>query len=50
MAEAMTFKLLKEAEKNWKRICGYDEIPRLLSKTLYKNGEVLDDAINQRGI
>ena len=49
MAEAMAFKLLTTAQKNWKKISGYEEIPKLMTKNLYKNGEVLDATNDQRG-
>ena len=50
MAEAMAFKLLKEAERKWNRICGYDEITKLLPQTSYKDGEISDVAVGQQGI
>ena len=41
-ASAMTFKLLQEAEKTWKKIRGFQELPLLLSGTVaYKDGVVL---------
>ena len=46
----MVDKLLKEAEKKWKIICGYDEIPNILSGKLYKNGEMLDGDASQQGV
>ena len=50
MGEAMAYKLLKEAEQKWKRICGYDEIQNILSGKLYKDGEMLDGDASQRGV
>ena len=48
MAEVMAFKLMKEAEKKWRRIKGYEEIPRLLQGSIYKDGkEVVDHPIQQ---
>jgi transposase-like protein len=40
-AEAMAFKLLKEAEKKWHRIDGFSEIQNLLNGIEYKDGVVL---------
>jgi hypothetical protein len=38
VAETMAFKLLLEAEKRWRKLQGYKQIPGLLRGDLYKNG------------
>ena len=50
MAEAMAFKLFKEAEKKWNKICGCGEIKNLLSGRLYKDGVLHNTNINQQGV
>ena len=40
-AKTMAFKLLQEAEKNWRRIRGYEEIKHVLSGVEYKDGVVV---------
>lgn len=42
MAEVMTFKLMKEAEKRWKKIRGFEEIPFLLAGAIYKDGKKVE--------
>ncbi len=37
-ASTMAFKLLQDAEKNWRRIRGYDEIKNVLTGVAYVNG------------
>ncbi len=37
-AEVMAFKLMQECEKKWKSIRGYQDIDKLLSGALYKDG------------
>ena len=41
MAEVMAFKLMKEAEKKWRRIKGYEHIRILLHGGLYKDGKLV---------
>lgn len=41
MAEIMSFKLLLEAEKRWKKIRGAEEIKFLLEGALYRDGELV---------
>lgn len=42
-AATMAFKLLQDAEKNWNRIRGFDEIPNVLAGVAYVNGVVVAD-------
>lgn len=50
-AVAMTFKLLKECEKTWTKIRGYNEITNLLKGVEYKDGVVIDSQEqNQKGV
>jgi transposase-like protein len=49
-AEAMAFKLLKEAEKRWHRIDGFKEIQNLLNGVEYKDGIVLHTKASQEAI
>ncbi|MFK7872757.1 MAG: IS256 family transposase, partial [Oligoflexales bacterium] len=42
IAETMAFKLMLEAEKRWRKLQGYKELPGLLKGDLYKDGELLD--------
>jgi len=49
MAEAMCFKLMKEAEKRWQKIRGHQEIEYLLSGRVYKDGEILEATSGQKG-
>ncbi len=37
-AETMTFKLLKDAENNWRRIRGHEEIKNVLAGVAYRDG------------
>ncbi len=41
IAETMSFKLLLEAEKRWKRIRGAEDIKSLLNGDLYRDGELV---------
>ena len=41
-AETMAFKLMKEAEKKWRKIRGHEEIENLLSGGVYKDGRLLE--------
>ena len=41
MAEIMSFKLLLEAEKRWKKIRGAEDIKLVLSGALYRDGELV---------
>ena len=50
MAEAMGFKLFKEAEKKWNKICGCEQIKNVLSGMLYKDGVLHNNDINQQGV
>jgi transposase-like protein len=43
MAEARRFKLIKEAEKSWRRIRGADKIELLLKCIVFKDGEAVRD-------
>jgi putative transposase len=49
-AEAMAFKLLKEAEKKWHRIDGFAEIQNLLNGVEYKDGVVLHSKTTKEAI
>ena len=40
-AAAMSFKLLQDAEKTWKKIRGYEDLPMLLSGVAFKDGIML---------
>jgi putative transposase len=40
-ASTMAFKLLQDAEKNWNRIRGYEEIPNVLDGLAYVNGVMI---------
>lgn len=42
MAEIMAFKLLLEAEKNWRKLQGFKKIPGLLQGDVYKDGVWVD--------
>ena len=42
MAERMAFKLLKEAEKKWRKIKGFEKIKNLLTGRLYKDGKLIE--------
>jgi len=46
-AKTIAFKLLKEAEKRWKKICGIDEIKNLLLGLAYKDGCMVSKPLNQ---
>ena len=48
MAEVMAFKLMKEAEKKWRRIKGAEEITTLLEGGLYKDGELIESSVNAK--
>jgi transposase-like protein len=37
-AETMTFKLLEDAQRNWRKIRGYEEIKNILNGIAYKDG------------
>jgi hypothetical protein len=50
MAEALAFKLLKECEKKWRLIRGWNEIEKQLSGALYKDGVLREKMINQEGV
>jgi hypothetical protein len=39
----MVFKLVKEAEKTWKKIKGHSVIPKVMMGTKFVNGEAQDD-------
>jgi putative transposase len=42
IAAALAFKLLKEAEKKWRKIRGHEEIQNLIDGVVYKDGVVVD--------
>ena len=46
-AEMMAFKLLIEAQKNWRRIRGYEEIENVLKGIEYKDGVMVSTHKNQ---
>lgn len=48
MAEIMSFKLLLEAEKRWKKIRGAEEIKNLLEGALYRDGELVPESGKRR--
>ena len=41
----MVYKLCKEAEKNWRRLRGFNLIPLVESGVRFVNGELVDEAI-----
>ena len=47
-AETMTFKLLEDAQKRWKKIRGYEEIENLLKGVVYKDGIMVATAQDQK--
>ena len=47
MAGIMTFKLLSECEKKWRKIRGWQEIKKLLSGVEYRNGLVVSNQNDQ---
>lgn len=49
-AEVMAFKLMKEAEKKWRKIRGYEEIEKLLSGAIYKDGKIVESKENQQAV
>ena len=49
-AEVMAFKLMQECEKKWKSIRGYQDIDKLLSGALYKDGVLVESSSNQEGV
>jgi len=50
VAESMAFKLLIDAENRWRPIRGAKEIPKLFKGELYKDGEILESAVDQQGV
>ena len=50
MAEAMSFKLLKECEKSWRLIRGHQEIEKQLQGAIYKDGVLVESAGDQDGV
>ena len=50
MAEIMSFKLMKEAEKKWRKIKGHEEIAKLLDGAIYKDGKLLNSREDQQAI
>jgi putative transposase len=42
-ASMMAFKLLQDAEKNWRRIRGYEEVKNVLNGFAYKDGAMIAD-------
>jgi putative transposase len=46
-AETMTFKLLEDAQKNWRKIRGHDQIKNILNGVAYKDGVVIATAQDQ---
>jgi transposase-like protein len=49
-AEVMAFKLMQECEKKWRLIRGHQEIDKLLSGALYKDGLLVESSANQEGV
>ncbi|MDB9787009.1 transposase [Bacteriovoracaceae bacterium] len=47
MAETMAFKLMIEAEKKWRKIRGSEEIAKLLSGVVYRNGKPVQNEKDQ---
>jgi len=48
--EVMAFKLMQESEKKWRSIRGHQEIDKLLSAALYKDGVLEESSANQEGV
>ena len=49
-AEVMAFKLLREAEKKWRKIRGWQEVENLIQGALYIDGEIMDKSRNQQRV
>ena len=49
-ASTMAFKLMLEAEKRWRRIRGYEEIPLLMSGVAYKDGIVVTSESHREAV
>lgn len=49
MAITMAFKLLQQAEKNWRRISAPGELANVTKKLAYKDGVLIQDHTNQEG-
>jgi putative transposase len=49
-AVTMAFKLMQEAEKKWRRLRGYEEIPRLLSGVEYRDGVVVTEHSHREAV
>jgi putative transposase len=47
-AETMTFKLLEDAQKTWRKIRGHEEIKNLLNGVAYKDGVMVATAQRQK--
>ncbi len=47
-AESMTFKLLEDAQKGWRKIRGHEEIKNLLNGVAYKDGIMVATAQHQK--
>ena len=49
-AKLMAFKLLKEAEKKWRPIRGWREIPNVIENKVYKDGEIVEESANNQEV
>ena len=49
-ASTMAFKLMLEAEKRWKRLRGYEDIPLLMSGVAYKDGVVITSESHREAV
>jgi hypothetical protein len=43
----LTFKLVQEAEKSWRRIRGYERIAELMAGGVFKDGEPVREKENE---
>jgi len=50
IAETMAFKLLKESEKKWKKIKGYEHIKNILDGVVYKDGGIEEAKSDQQEV
>ena len=50
MAETMAFKLMKEAEKKWRKIRKPEEVKKLLAGELYKDGKIIESKHDQQAV
>lgn len=50
MAKIMAFKLLREAEKKWRKIRGSNEIIKILAGNFYEDGVLLDNNLDNKAV